>query len=799
MVSAGWLLLAFRLRTELGHDAPWYTCLLAEAFIIGLLAGPVFRWFAGRNIWAESVRWMALAGAGLLLTLPYLRSERVGAGDSQDYAQNLADYIVQARHGIFPVMVGQSEFAFNGAFNPLRTAPYFQYFGGCLDGLTLGALGPYALQNLAIILSLCAAGFLCYFCLRRMANRRPWLCLLLSLLYISSPGVLALVYDGDMIPSWLTLPYLPIYVYLLARIAEKGANGPRLAAMATVMAMIWCIHAPIAMWLSFIAFPVIFARLVGATNVPILRRLTFAMGALLLFAVLAAYEFVSVAELKLPTLPQQLSFFRTDDLLAILRIGWAGVLRPVGGDGPSLLYNLQLSAPLWGCLILGFLVWRRRTWGLSVLLVASAILLILLAPFSAIAGRFWASTPAWVDQITDKWPMQRFYPILSAIAPFAGLLALETLPNRRWFRRSTLVILALGCCWSGYEARKFLHRGFQVALSGEQSRLRIRAENTVFSTYSNDMLGDVPCYFSHGPTNPSMQLRLLDPTSNTVSQSNLEAILRGAVGPDRIQTRQFVAIDQGAELKPPLTLQAGHTYLLKFNFDRVPPPGTLVVSSKNFFGEYPLPTLDRPTAFGAVPGANSNIALYIDDTEDEAVSIRFVGVPGTAPLAPLPSVDVVHYHATYLPFRIIDLVPLRVSVNAQSEGWLETPRIYIAGYRATINGEPVQTKRSPDGRVMAHVPAGSSLMELTYPGTFLLRSAFWMSFISWLLVPLCWLAWSLIRTISREHSQSEPEILVAEPGLQLLRRGGIAMLGTISSPPCIDADGKDFSSLPPHE
>jgi hypothetical protein len=432
------------------------------------------------------------------------------------------------------------------------------------------------------------------------------------------------------------------------------------------------------------------------------------------------------------------------------------------------LSNLQLSAPLWGCLFLGFLVWRRRDWGLSVLLLASAALFLLLVPIPALAGRLWAIMPAWVDQITDRWPMQRFYPILSAFAPFAGLLAVERISKRRiWLQRSALVILAISCCWSGYEARKFLLRGFRVALSSELSRVRIRGENAVFSVYSNSMLGQIPRYFSFGPINPSIGLHLLDSTTFKVNESNSEAILDGTAAAERRWTRHFIPLEQGAELRPPLTLSPGSSYLLKFNFERVPPPGTLVVTGRNFFGEYPLPTLERPDAFGAVPMGNSNISMFVGDPMSDRVSIRFVGVPGYRQFAPLATVEVVQYHSENLPFRILDLIPLRISVRARKEGWLETPRIFIDGYRATINGEAVQVKRSPDGLVMARVPAGRSLMELSYPGTALLKVSFWMSFFGWLLMPLGWLLWSQKRTLRPNHEQPQHETLIGAPRLEI--------------------------------
>jgi hypothetical protein len=723
--------------------------LLGQLAFVGLLARIPFSRLGAGQKGREACRWTILLAAALYLTLPYCRPVRVGAGDAQDYAQHIADFIAQARHGVFPVLVGQSRYASNGAFNPLRTAPYLQYAGGALHALTLGALNAYAVQNLAIVLSLCGAAFSCYACLRRLSQGREWLCLALALLYISSPGVLALVYSGDMIPSWLALPYLPLYTLLLVRIAENGLSGRRLFTMAAVMALIWLIHAPIAMWLSFIALPVIVARLAATPQLPWPRGLLLASGSLLIFVVLAGFVFVSVAELRLPGLAaRQLAIFRGPDFLYNLRAGWVGFLRPVSGDGSNLIADLQLSAPLWACVVAGFLAWRIRGWGLRVLLIATAGLFILLAPVPFLAPRIWSLTPAWVDMITDQWPMQRFYPILSAFAPFVGLLALGTTRrDRAWQQRTAVLALALGCLWSGFEASKFLGRGFRVALPPDISRRLLREDNAVYAIYSVGMLGNRPRSFSFRPLAAEVRLRLLDPAGRNVLQSNLQSLLDGAAGGKRLASPQFVVLGDGqsAELQSPLMLPLGRNSLLVLEFDGVAPTGTLVISGGNVLKEYPLPESAslRPSAGGSRPG--STLSFTVADAGGGSLTMRFVPAGSLGRMAAFASLTVLTYDPDSLPLHIIQHSPLRIRSRAAAGGWLETPRIFIGGYRASVDGRPTTVGRSPDGLVMARVPAGSSTLQLDYPGSTLLRVSFWTSFAGWLLLPAAWLVWRCTR------------------------------------------------------
>ena len=751
LVLAGAVFLWLEFRLSFGDLGLWPSLGVAlEVALLGFILRPLFSDAAARSRqpWAEAARWLGLTVIALALTLPYARPERVGAGDAQDYAEHLADFIAQVRQGVFPVLVGQSRFAFNGAFNPLRTAPYFQYLGGALSALTFGALGPFALQNLEIILSLVAAAFSAYLCLLRLAPRRGWLCLLLTALYLSSPGVLALAYSGDMIPSWLTLPYLPAFAYLFVRISEQGINHRRLNALAVVMAVLWTAHAPIAMWLTFLALPVVLIRLLLLARTAWRQSLLWGIAALTLFAVLAGYEFVSVASLRLPGIPPHFIPSPFGSAHEVLGEGWRGWLRPVSPNASNLLGDLQLSAGLWCCLLLGFLGWRKGGWGLRVLALASLSLLALLLP--AVAGLMWAAIPGWVGQITDQWPAQCFFPILSALAPFAALLACE----RSWSRRPQVTklvfgLLALSCLWSGWEARKFLLRAYRVGASPALSRRLIAGQSTVLSVYSYAMVAELPRYFSYGPVKPELQLHLLDGESLEIVDTNQKALLSGRVPSEKIWTQAFTPVPGGAILQPELQLPEGRNYVFLFNFKGPPEPGTLVVSGHNFWREYPLPSSGGELAFGIGGDRSSVIGLHVPaEGGPESVAMRYVAASGSAARPLHADLGIVSYASADLPLRLLSLQPYRVEANAPHGGWLETPRIFIPGYQASLDGQAAAPERSPDGLVMLRVPPGKSTIELRYDGTTYLRVAFWMSFAGWLLLALVALVRSRLAIVS---------------------------------------------------
>ena len=68
-----------------------------------------------------------LTGLAALVTAPLWTDQAVGTGEAYNYSLALADGVSQLRAGEVPVLVGQTEYAFNGRVHPLRNAPYLIY------------------------------------------------------------------------------------------------------------------------------------------------------------------------------------------------------------------------------------------------------------------------------------------------------------------------------------------------------------------------------------------------------------------------------------------------------------------------------------------------------------------------------------------------------------------------------------------------------------------------------------------------------------------------------------------------
>ena len=718
---------------------------IALAAICGV-AGSLARFFfvrQARRVRAsksEMMRWLGLAAVCAWVVHPYATPHLVGGGDAHHYAQQLADSAAQLRQGVYQLFVGQSSFAFNGDIHPLRSAPYFSYLGAALSIVTGPAFAATAVQNLMIVLSLCGGVAIVYALLTRLRPRSAWPAFWLTTAFAASPGVLALVYSGDMIASWLTLPWLPLVFYATIRCWLAKDPVPAFCVLAGSLAIVWLTHPPIAFWTSaLVALPLI-ARLIVRWESG--RGLWLIAACTASCLALCGYVFVSVHTLEMPTDPNLVAFVRNGGVFEILRTGWAGLGKPLDPTGGDLIRNLQLSPALWFAALIGIGSIRRYRWVAGTLLLGSAILLLLLYPSPLLAGRLWKIMPESVINATEKWPMQRFYPILSVLVPFLAILAWpETITRRRkLFAATLLVCLSSAALFSLVDARKLIARGIAVTSSAEMSGRRMRPENVVLSRYTYEYFGRLPRSFTHGTVSPEMQNRLLARNTLTPVDANLLALAPNTpFGAASTGTRhRFTPTDYGGRYVPPLRIEPGSTYFVRFLFGSQPANGTLQLLGRYIYREYHLPASGEAFAFGMGPGRSNGFSLWTTAAIADDVDIRYYNQPNRPAPKDLGDIELLSVIPDRLPLHLLGLQPYQITVRSDAASWLETPKIYLPGYIADIDGQPVTVEQSPDGLAMIPVPAGQHRVHLSYVGPLGLRLAYWATLAVWVVFFIFW-------------------------------------------------------------
>jgi hypothetical protein len=680
----------------------------------------------------ELPRLTLIGAAAVVLMGPFVTDGLVGSGDAGWYSIMVADFVSQWRAGIFPVFVGQTPYAFNGAISPLRLAPYYQHLAGVLDCLTGRSLGFMALQNLALVLSVLAGALSAYFCVAAILSRRRWTAACLALLYIACPGSMAMAYEGDLFLSLMALPYIPLVAYGLWSALEKE-ESTGIAWTALPLAAVWCCHPPIAFWLTVLAVFAHLVRLAPRWREGRIYRECLACG--VLFALCAGFVFVSVATLDAGSQVVERTLAEQG-----LRDAFPDVILPVSRHAAR-LGDYQLGWALWGVLIGATAVhfWRPRR-AVGALLAGVGLLLLLLLPIPGLSHWLWTALPQIVCNLTFYWPMQRFNVIIAAFAVIAGAAAIAALP-RSFPKIATSLgcVLACGLLWSGLESLKFLRRGYESRPPAAVTQRSEEIHNIVLTRYSFNPFSTVPSYFSHGYIDPYLENRVLSADQNNILADNAAAA-RPADGAPEIILGPSEKAPSLVALEPGINLAPGVRYAFRFEAAQPVPPGWLIIEGKAAFREYELPdsgsgiAFSTPVrAFGLLPSSRDFFPIWTSRRTADTVHFGYAfGRPPGKIDGAFARIRIQAYDIAKLPVKITRWAPYEASVESLVAGaWLETPRLWVPGYRASVNNQRAQVSRSVDGRVMIRLEAGSNRVLLTYPGPVLLRLAYYAALISW--------------------------------------------------------------------
>jgi hypothetical protein len=686
--------------------------LCALGLIVGLvrLAHPMARRTGPHGVWrplTDGAVLLVLLPVALFAVRPYLGANLIGAGDSYHYALQVADFVTQSRQGILPVLIGQSDYAFNGNAHTVRTAPYFTHLAGLLDFLTGQRLSFVSLQNLTVALTSVLAAWAAYAACLLASGGRKTAAGLLASVYVLSPAVLGPLAVGDMFATYMTAPWLVLCWLGIAGILDRE-NATRSQVLAAgALAMTWYAHPPIAAWLSMGWVLAQIARFLLAAGKPRQWLVQLAPG-LLLLAGLGAYAFTSIGTLgtgNFGNVDFASYAYTPDRLRQILTSGFLPFTHPTGA-------GLQLGWSLWLLLLVagGLLIRARHLTGL-LLLGSLALLCLYLFPLPGLSDSPWHLLPRRLVALTN-WPAQRLYPLLAAGAIVVIAIALRREHLRAAFPYwAWCLLLGAGSGWSLLEAAAIHRRTSESTTPPAVQAIQFAPENLILTRYSYALSPRLPTYFTHGWTDPEFESRLLDRNLDLAQDYTLGVLGRVAM-PEMKPLADRITMD----------VPGPSRQLLLFSFARPDAVGELKIQGGGVNRFYALPRSGEVRAFGAGPAAGKTIPLAFSRPGPHQVTVH-TSAPGL-------SMGILPVDPSTLPVRLLGLAPYTARVNAAQTGYLETPLIHLDGYEAEIDGNPAAVRPSPDGLVMVPVPAGTSTVTIRYPGPPLLRG-------SWLLSLAC--------------------------------------------------------------
>jgi hypothetical protein len=666
--------------------------------------------------------------------------------------------------------------------HPLRTAPYHHHLGILLDLATGRILTTPAVQHLIVITSGILAGLSAYGCLRRLAPdqaREAWL---LALLYVSSPAFLGFAYTLEMFMTVTAVPWVPVVLFANLQL-NRGEGWPAWALLAGALTAVWTCHAPVGLWLTIITGGIQGWRLLQS-GLEAWRR---AFLGLLLFLGLSAGYFWSVLEIVgspaatvgrrelAGTILVLGAFAGAARYFATRRIAWAAggivsaalalAIHPPAAEPPALgalrglwpanLAPVSVTAGASGdvqpgvaLLLAGLagavLLLRAKPPGAGVFVAALVACAALFFPIPGLSRLLLSLVPDLVVSLSSVSLWQRTLPILAALL---ALVAMDGLAA--WSKRSrqsaglVLGALVLAVAWNLGEARKFSRAGRQsIASTGEHFDFG-RPDNIRQFAYVFPSL-PFSTYLVNGVADYHLESRLLDPTDPTGT----------AADPFRWEdrpVRRLTAVPEPDNpniyrLTPGFTLGPGERKAVRFSFGTGPYAGTLILrGEKGWYREYQLPEAGfGPRSFGVAADRPKMITLWNAGLEPQKIGLQFVGAadkPGVRPPRDFAEVAEQTYDVAALPVRTDTLVPYRASTVVDQAAWLETPRTFVPGYWASVNGRAVTVTESPNHRVSVRLEPGANRVVLTYPGTTAL----------WFMVAVSAVCWTGLAGVAWRH------------------------------------------------
>jgi hypothetical protein len=741
-----------------------------------------------------------------------LTANLIGGSDARWYGITMIDALTQTHAGHWPVFVSQSEWQWNGAVHPYRTAPYFLNLGILLDAITGHHLTPLSVEHLVLFASILEAVLLLYVFLTKLEPRARWLAWAAALAWALAPVAMGYVVNVEMYMTVMTFGWLPLVFYGNVRIIRQD-DGWGWICLVSGLALTWMSHPAVAAWTTVMTAAMQGLRLIfrDFTWLAWLR----ALGGGLLFADLVAYYFYSIFELSpekagtsvlvqlgfislmlaviaafrllaggtrhwwWPALAALGGLWLTNRLylyLAASLLIWSACIRGwrrwrsgsaattrlpeiailgvllsaavavqlpdryaltelasgnstmamLHGIFPAILKPISVAAVALTDLQLGYALWAAAAFGCMMALwrgnlearlfsLALVVAVPLLMPIPALSACFAYATPDWLFGISSVvW--YRVLAPFSIMAVFTAFLAFAPVAlAANWRRRKIAVgvsLIAAGIIWEGRELKRLQGHAQRSVNSSEQTQAFYRTDSSD-RYFSYDNLPH-PAYILSGTMDYHLESRLLSAADLGLLP---EPLLDAPHGEEfTITTEVNPLAPYWLNLRPRFRLKPGEREIWKFEFFEKKYEGTLIARGPMGFSRYVfLPNGgDGEKSFGVGKDRPKTLALWNSLGVPQDFDLTFL-MPAAQPgFGDFAKVKVRSYRPEDLQIQTLGLMPYRARVKTTVASFLETPRVYIPGYRAKLDGRDVRVEVSPEHLAMIRLTPGIHEVELSF-------------------------------------------------------------------------------------
>lgn len=386
--------------------------------------------------------------------------------------------------------------------------------------------------------------------------------------------------------------------------------------------------------------------------------------------------------------------------------------------------NSQPGYALWALMIAAVVGagWFRSV-TLALLSGVMGLIVALVLPLPGVSDFVVGYAPGQMGNIINLPMLYRLVPPLAALAVVAGYLALlQWGKGRRAVQAGALAALVIGVAWSAWEARRVVGLSSTRIASRARTAEVFSPDRFVLGRYPYLMLY-TPLHYMDGKQMPWMDSRLLTPHFDLIVGPDqlAQQAEKLAVQVHPLTSKEDESYPEWLRLTPGWEVEPGVTLLLRFEFDQgVNNSGWLIMSSDHGYQEHYLDPGFGGAGFGSGPMASHTIAVTNSGQHTERYTMRMKVASGNAMPRDGGSWGRLHisrYEAERAPVKLESLVPYRARVTISEDGYLETPRQWLPGYRAWIDGVRSEPVRVKSGMLGLPLKAGSHTVVLQFVGS----------------------------------------------------------------------------------
>jgi hypothetical protein len=423
-----------------------------------------------------------------------------------------------------------------------------------------------------------------------------------------------------------------------------------------------------------------------------------------------------------------------------LKLLYPALLLPISPTA-IVLSDLQLGYMLWAVGIAGFFfaIWRG-SFEARIFALAMAGMVPFLVPVPGLTDSLMWSVPDWLYGITSVSIWLRLYPAFAALIIFTGFLALA---NDRWrLRRGWLgavgfvVVVTAGLTWDSYELGGLQDLADNSVADDEKTAVIYRTDSAPLYYGYDDL--PRPAYILNGVMDYHLESRLLSADGLRLLPEPLLAAPHGEE--ITLSAVPLPVAPNLLQLAPKIRLAPGEREIWKFEFFHKTYDGWFIGQGPGGYSRYySLPDGGGDEkSFGVEAGRPKTLAFWNSLPEPQEINLTFLMDAAKPDFGDrFAKVKVQHYRPEDLQIQTLGLMPYRARVNVAVPSFLETPRVYIPGYQAKVDGRRVRVDVSPDHLAMIRVEPGVREVELSYHPTAEMKLAGLLSAGGWLGVIGC--------------------------------------------------------------